>query len=305
MKVQYPGVDEAIEGDLRALKSILSMAKLIPKGHSYDSLFKEIRTMLHQEVDYARELETTREFRNRLADDPRYVIPEVFPEFSSKRILTTSFEKGIPLDSAEVLNLSQERRNALGVAALQLYFREIFEIGQVQTDPHFGNYRVRVGSGGESDQLILFDFGAVRKLSKTFLHSYLKIIRGAHTRNPKLMIEGATGLGFLKEEDPEELQNVFIEFCYLLNEPFYSPDIPGVLPTYFDSNGQYRFGDSDLPARVAKKGAQFIATFRLRPPPRELVFLDRKLGGTFILLSALKVKIRGSESVQRYIQLTT
>ena len=59
MKIQYPGVDAAIEGDLKALRSILSLAKLIPKGPKYDDLFQEVRAMLHQEVNYVRELELT------------------------------------------------------------------------------------------------------------------------------------------------------------------------------------------------------------------------------------------------------
>jgi predicted unusual protein kinase regulating ubiquinone biosynthesis (AarF/ABC1/UbiB family) len=56
IKIQYPGVDQAIEGDLKALKSILSVSKLIPRGPALDDMFKEVRQMLHQEVDYSRSL---------------------------------------------------------------------------------------------------------------------------------------------------------------------------------------------------------------------------------------------------------
>ena len=59
MKVQYPGVDRAIDSDIKALRSILSISKIIPKGPNYDDLFKEIQFMLHQEVDYSKELAST------------------------------------------------------------------------------------------------------------------------------------------------------------------------------------------------------------------------------------------------------
>ena len=52
MKIQYPGVDQAIESDIKALRSLLSLSKLIPKGPALDELFREVRQMLHQEVNY-------------------------------------------------------------------------------------------------------------------------------------------------------------------------------------------------------------------------------------------------------------
>lgn len=301
MKVQYPGVDQAIDGDLKALQSVLSISKLIPKGPKYDELFKEVRAMLHQEVDYTRELETTRHFRAKLADDSRFIIPDVIPELSTRRILTTTFEEGLPVDSPEVLALSQERRNALGAAALALYFRELFEFGAVQTDPHFGNYRVRLGKDGAPDQLVLLDFGAVRKLSKSFLDPYLEMIRGAHSRDAERVIKGATSVGFLVPEDTDEMKKVFVDLCFMITEPFYGPTTPGIRPEAFTSSGAYRFGESDLPLRVAKKAGQLAMTFKFRTPPREIVFLDRKLGGMFVFLSVLKAELNGNEIIFSYI----
>jgi predicted unusual protein kinase regulating ubiquinone biosynthesis (AarF/ABC1/UbiB family) len=302
IKIQYPGVDRAIEGDLKTLRSILSISKLIPKGPKYDELFEEVRTMLHQEVDYARELLTTQEFQKALADDPRYIVPETFPEFSTGRILTTSFEDGVAVDSPEVLGLSQERRNAIGCLALDLYFRELFQLQAVQTDPHFGNYRVRLGQNGQPDQLILFDFGAVRKLEKPFLDPYLEVVRGAHLRDRARIVQGAQKLGFLRPEDTEEQLAIFIELCYLVAEPFFTPTTPGVPKEFFDPDGAYQYGESDLPKRAARKGGQYAFAFKLRTPPREIIFLDRKLGGLFIFLSVLKVRLRGRDVIAKYLE---
>jgi predicted unusual protein kinase regulating ubiquinone biosynthesis (AarF/ABC1/UbiB family) len=307
MKVQYPGVDKAIEGDLKALRSLLSLVNLVPKGPKYDELFKEVRFMLHQEVNYSHELETTREFKQFLADDPRYIVPEVFPELSTKRILTTSLEDGVAVDSPEVLALSQERRNALGIAMMDLYFREIFKIGAVQTDPHFGNYRIKLGQGGAPDRIVLLDFGAVRRLPQSFWDVYLELVAGAHERNPTRLLAAATRMGFITDEDTEALKTTFIEFCYLITEPFYPPSLkmaPGevVGPSeLFDPDGSYIWGESDLPKRAAKKGALLAVSARFRSPPREIVFLDRKLGGVFIFLSVLKVRIRGSDVIRKYL----
>jgi len=333
MKVQYPGVDRAIEGDLKAMRSILSFSKLIPKGPKYDELFHEVRAMLHQEVDYARELELTQDFRNLLKNDSRYIVPEPILNLSTRRILTTSFEEGFAVDSPEVLGLSQERRNSLGVAFLDLYFRELFEFGQVQTDPHFGNYRVRLGTGenagmsfsatsgtiplnqapGATDRLVLFDFGAVRKFPESFRKPYLEMLRGAMKRDVDQVIRGASGLNFIREEDSLELKKSFADLCFLITEPFHSkpPSAPsgdtsedsevGIRSDLFESDGSYRWGDSDLSKRVARKGTELAMAFRLRPPPREIVFLDRKMGGIFVILSVLKVCIKSRDVIERYI----
>jgi len=301
MKIQYPGVDRAIEGDLKALQSILSLSKLIPKGPKYDDLFKEVRTMLHQEVDYSRELELTEEFRKYLGGDSRYVIPQTYPEFSTRRILTTSYESGLAVDSPEVLGLPLDRRNAIGIALLDLFFRELFEFGAVQTDPHFGNYRVRLGQPGGSDQLILFDFGAVRKFPKSFLGAYFEMVRGTFYRDQKRLLKGASGLGFILPDDSEELKEVFTQLCFLVSEPFCTPETPGVPAHLYNSQGAYRWGESDLPKRAAKKGAELVLSFKIRTPPREILFLDRKMGGIFIFLSVLKAEFLTRDVLKRYL----
>lgn len=287
LKIQYPGVDGAIEGDLKALRSLLSLSKLIPKGPAFDELFREVRQMLHQEVDYSRELELTREFREALAHDPRYIVPETFPEFSSKRVIATSLEIGVPVDSPEVLGLPEARRNAIARAALELYFQELFELGMMQTDPHFGNYRVRLGQGGEPDRLVLFDFGAVRKFPQTFLKPYYRMVRGAYLKDTAEIWAGARELGFLQEDDSQELLDHFADLCMAISEPFHTP--------------AYDWAESDLPKRVAGMGAQMAFSFKLRPPPREVVFLDRKMGGIFIFLSVLRARFDAAASLESYL----
>lgn len=298
MKIQYPGVDRAIDGDLAAMKSIFALSKLLPVGKQYEEIFQEVRQMLHQEVDYTIELKTTQNFKKLLEADSRYIVPEVIPEFSNKRVITTIWEEGVAIDGPEVKALSQARRNAIGVAALELYFRELFEFGAVQTDPHFGNYRVRLG---QPDRLVLLDFGAVREISKSFQQAYLEMVRGAHFQKPEQVIQGGIDLGFVRDEDSDEQKALFVELCYLITEPFYSKGTPGVRQDFFDSDGNYDFGKSDLPKRVTQKAPQIAFAFKLRTPPREILFLDRKLGGMFILLSSLGVKTRIDQVVRPYL----
>jgi predicted unusual protein kinase regulating ubiquinone biosynthesis (AarF/ABC1/UbiB family) len=288
LKIQYPGVDNAIDGDIKALRRLLSLTEWLPKIPATDELFAEVKSMLRHELDYERELKMLEFFRDKLKGDDRYVFPQPYPEFCTKRILAMSFEEGeLVSDAAE--KLSQGRRNSIGEAMLDLYFHELFTWRKVQTDPHFGNYRIRMGKGGRPDQLVLFDYGAVREVPAEFLKGYRKMLGGLfHGRREKFE-EGAIELGVLQESDPQELKDLFYSLCAAIVEPF-GPDQP------FDWQG------NDLPKRVSKITWDMVRKFPLRSPPREVVFLDRKMAGMFTFLSVLRAKIDARKVLRPHLE---
>ncbi|RYF09164.1 MAG: hypothetical protein EOO40_07385 [Deltaproteobacteria bacterium] len=87
----------------------------------------------------------------------------------------------------------------------------------------------------------------------------------------------------------------------MITEPFLPPTQASA--HLFTADGTYDWGRSDLAKRVARRGAQVALSFKLRAPPRESLFLDRKLGGMFIMLSALKVQIDGRKTLARYLPI--
>jgi predicted unusual protein kinase regulating ubiquinone biosynthesis (AarF/ABC1/UbiB family) len=295
LKVQYPKVDQAIDSDLKTMRFIFGALKILPQQEqALDALFNEVRTMLHQEVDYTQELNFTQDYAKMVAGDSRFIVPKVYPEISTQKVLATSFEEGVALDSLEVQRLSQERRDKLAMSFLDLYLRELLQFGTVQTDPHFGNYKVRLDPNGENDQWVLLDFGAVRNFPKTFMRSYAKLVRGSILENPELLLQGAAEIGFVKASDPEELKQIFVEFCYLMVEPFQLKD---------GKSQVYDWGTSDIPGRTVRKATALIKTFHARIPPREIVFLDRKSAGTFTVLAKLRAQLDAHELLMKYLAI--
>lgn len=297
LKIQYPGVDRSIASDVKALKSMLQVASLLPKGPDWEEIFEEVKQMLTHEVDYVRERKTTDLFSQILAGDDRFVIPKTFEEFSSPRVLATSFEEGVSVDDPRVMALSQERRNALGMAALEYYFKELFVWRKMQTDPHFGNYRVRLAPQGlekAKDQWIMLDFGAVREVPKRFARPYFDLIRAAALGDSAGIIQAGKGLGLLADGDPQALIDHFASLCLMITEPYRLDQ-------------EYDFGKSDLSKRSLQSVFNMVMNFKvsggiIRTPPRELVFLDRKLGGIFILLSTLGVKANVRPLLLEYLE---
>lgn len=273
LKIQYPGVDQAVETDLKLLKFILNLTEIMPRGPRFDQIFDEIRVMFHQEIDYRQERGYAEKFRTLTAGDARFVVARTHERYSTKRVLAMDYVAGVRADHPSVQELPQERRNALGAAFLELYLKELTEWRLVQTDPHLGNYLIQVDPEGKQDRLVLLDFGAAREVPADFLRSYLYLIQGGLHKDARAIEKGGRMLGLLKPEDTLQLVDDYARLCFLITEPFH---------------GVYDWGASDLPKRVAKSAASIFASYRLRSPPREFVFLDRKLGGVFVFLSVLK-----------------
>ncbi|HEV8078946.1 MAG TPA: AarF/ABC1/UbiB kinase family protein, partial [Marinobacter sp.] len=208
LKVQYPGVSAAVDSDLNAVAKLLKMARLVNFGPEFDDWLEEVRVMMHREVDYRLEADTTERFRQMLLDDPRFIVPRVLPEYSSAQVIASTYERGHAVNSPTVAAISLERRNELGKAALELFFRELFDWAEIQTDPNFGNYRIRLtgepGPEADHDRIVLLDFGAVQRYSDDFLQPVIQMIRASYEIDLDAVIDGGVQLRFMSRDWPTE-----------------------------------------------------------------------------------------------------
>lgn len=302
LKVQYPGVAKAIDSDLKVIKSILSVLKVVPGGDQFDEIYEEIRRMLHREVAYDKELVQLGKYRELLEDWPEFVVPKAYSEFSTGKVLCMDFISGRRFDDPEVKSISQERRNRLGAAMLKLLFHEIFEWRRVQTDPHIGNFLVQLEEDGyERDRIVLLDFGAVRKLPKSYVDPFRKMALASISDDKLGIQKQATALGFLREDDPVEVQDLFARVVLKGTEPFqkmYDGDSTGE-GEY--SGVDYDWGKNEVVDELAAMAKDAIFSFKLRPPPREAVFVDRKLIGTAMILKTLGVKYGPRKLALKYL----
>jgi len=291
VKIQYPGVSDSIDSDISTLSRLLAMTRLVPKELNLAPSFAEVRDMLRREVDYVAEARYTEDFRQRLAHDPRFVVPQVLPEYSSDRVLTMTYEAGVAVRDPAVQGLSQTRRNRLGAAFFELFATEFFDWGLLQTDPNFGNYRFRIGSRAGTDRIVLLDFGAMRHFERSFIRSYSQIVSGAVHRDHAEVLRGAVDIGLMQPQFPAPVLAAFAQMCELIVEPFAKADDPRVPAELHTRRGEYRWGASQLPMRVANVAARNALSTYFRVPPPEIVFLHRRLAGVFIMLATLDVEL--------------
>ncbi len=163
VKVQYPGIDKAIENDLKSFALLEAMvAPLARKYHSKEAL-DEIRSVFLAELDYRREADNTEIFRRIHAGDPDILVPRVWDGLSGRRVLTTELVGGQDY-ATFCANASQEERNKTSATVWRFMFRALFKHGVLYADPHPGNYRF-LGDG----KVAFLDYGCVKVMPPDLL----------------------------------------------------------------------------------------------------------------------------------------
>jgi predicted unusual protein kinase regulating ubiquinone biosynthesis (AarF/ABC1/UbiB family) len=300
LKIQYPGVAQAIDSDLNLVTQMLRLTKAVPQTREFEDWLDEVRMMMHREVNYPQEAETTRLFHSYLRNDERYIVPRIYPEYCTDTVLCMSFERGVPINSPRVLQLAQERRNKLAEAALDICCREVFEWGEIQTDPNFGNYLVRLGEkDGEPDRIVLLDFGAVRDFPEDLLALARRLTRAAFHKDRAAMTTAMQGFGFF-DNMPDSVKASLTDLFFLAIEPFSDlRDAPAEAVT---PEGRYDWSRGKLHARVAAAAARSAATRHFTIPPKEVMFISRKFMGAYTFMTVIGAQIYARALLEPYLQ---
>jgi predicted unusual protein kinase regulating ubiquinone biosynthesis (AarF/ABC1/UbiB family) len=275
LKVQYPGVVRSIESDVNNMATLLRASRILPMELDISGIVREAKRQLRQEADYLEEARFLVRYGELVADEPRFRVPRVHRDLTTKRILAMDFMPGKPLTSLSEPDVPQRRRDRVGALLYHLLFRELFEFRMMQTDPNFGNYLV----DEESGDLDLLDFGSTVDFTAEFADRYARICRAMIDDDLDEVERVATEIGYLREDDPPEHAQQVIDIILLVCEPLRH-------------DGPYDFGASDLTARARDAGLDLV--FRsgyFRAPPPETIFLHRKLIGTFLLCGRIGARV--------------
>ena len=172
VKVQYPGVAEAIDADLRTADLLGAMLAFGFKSLNPEDMVAEIKDRLREELDYKREAANQQMFIDFYKDHPFIHVPEVFHEFSTGRILMTELVAGHSF--AEVCEWPQEQRDMAGEAIFRFVFRSLYRFRAFNGDPHPGNY-IFHGDGKVS----FLDFGLIKHFTVDEMHMFQSMVKAA------------------------------------------------------------------------------------------------------------------------------
>jgi predicted unusual protein kinase regulating ubiquinone biosynthesis (AarF/ABC1/UbiB family) len=170
VKVQYPGVDDAIRADLVNTDLLFRVLGMMFPGLEPGPLIEELRERLTEELDYVNEATNQRFFADAFAGHPFISVPAVIDEYSTGRVLTTELATGARFD--EVEGWSQAERNLAGEAIYRFVFRSLYQLHAFNGDPHPGNYLFRPGG-----HVTFLDFGLVKRYRPEDVHLFEAFIR--------------------------------------------------------------------------------------------------------------------------------
>ncbi|MBP1807397.1 ABC1 kinase family protein [Rubellimicrobium aerolatum] len=271
IKVQYPGVARSIDSDVDNVAALLRLSRLAPEGLDLAPLLAEAKRQLREEADYAAEAGHLRRFGALLADDPRFRVPEVAADLSTPRVLAMTYEPGEPLES--LARAPQATRDRVAAAILDLGLAELFRLGWMQTDPNLANYR------WDGDRVVLLDFGATRSVPPDLARLYRRMLLAARDRDRTAAEAALRAFGALDDRTPPAHRAEALALFDLAAGAMLH-------------DGPFDFGRSDLLQVLRDRGtalAQDRSAWRV--PPAEAIFVQRKLGGLYLLAARLGARL--------------
>jgi predicted unusual protein kinase regulating ubiquinone biosynthesis (AarF/ABC1/UbiB family) len=159
VKVQYPGVDDAIRADLANVDLLFSATGMLFPGLDPKALVAELKERLVEELDYRLEAENQRLFADYYAGHPFITVPGVVDELSTTRVLTTDWSDGARFDEV-ASSWSPDERNLAAEAIYRFVFGSLYRLKAFNGDPHPGNYLFEPGG-----RVTFLDFGRVKRFT--------------------------------------------------------------------------------------------------------------------------------------------
>ncbi len=273
VKVQYPGVDEAIEADLENTDMLFAMLGTLFPGMDPEPIVAELRERLTEELDYRVEAANQLLFAQAYRGHPYIHIPEVVPELSAKRVLTTELAEGARF--SEVIDWPDAERQLAAETLYRFAFGSIYRLAAFNGDPHPGNYLFREGG-----RVTFLDFGLCRHFDATEVDVFEQMTEAMAVEHDIVRFRTVLeSIGILPSDagfDDEALRDYFGHFYeFVLRD-----EVREMTPEY-SSESVRRFFDISGPHAEIMKQANL---------PPSMVIIQRINLGLFALFGDLRAR---------------
>jgi len=273
VKVQFPGVAESIDSDVDNLGALIGASGLLPRHIDIKPLLAEAKSQLHEEADYLAEAAHLARFHDWLEADARYLLPRPDAELSGRTILAMDYIESRPLEALEAEE--QGLRDRIVTDLFDLLFRELFELGAIQSDPNLANYRY----DPERACLVLLDFGAVRTLPSDLVAGYRDLLRAGAAADAEGLQAAAGRIGYFDADTPGDQLELLLKIMMAAAAPLRA-------------EGGFDFAASDLAGELRDDGMELGLERGYRHlPPVDALYLHRKFGGLYLLARRLKARV--------------
>jgi len=287
VKVQYPGIATSIDSDLGVLKFGLTR---FAKGGNIDHIMKEIEDRLHEEVDYEIEADNTEHFSKNFIHE-LIVIPKIEREFSSTKVLTSSFLEGKSFQEFLDANPTQKEKNHYAQLIFDSFFMGLYHLQMIHADPNPGNFIFM-----EKGKLGLIDFGCVKRLEDDFLKDFSELhVALMDNIDDAEVTKLYANLNMIDDDTPQKMLEFYQEVIKPLDRIYI--EIFENESYNFKENSDFSKRGFDTIMEVQKK--QITAVHNMN---EEYIFVDRTLLGYYAMFEKMEATIdtRVASKLVRY-----
>jgi predicted unusual protein kinase regulating ubiquinone biosynthesis (AarF/ABC1/UbiB family) len=209
VKIQYPGIDGIVRADLRNLMFVLRLLARLERSFDFRVLMREALKYVPMELDFEHEADNCETIRRNLAGDPAVLVPRVYREYTTRRVLVMELVDGIKITDVAGLDRAGISRHAVAQKLTELFCAQILRDGFFHADPHPGNILVQPGP-----RLVLLDFGLAKDFPPAFRDGIVRLTLAILTSNRDAIAKCFIDLGFrTRDGSPETLvalSNLFL-----------------------------------------------------------------------------------------------
>jgi len=224
VKIQYPGVAEAVETDLRNMNMLLPLVKRLAPGLDGKALAAELRERIGEELDYELEAQNQRRVERMFRDHPFIKVPKVYTELSSRRVLVSEFVEGEGFESVKAL--PEADRDRYGEIVFRFFFHLLHKERFCSGDPHPGNYIRR-----KDGSVCFLDFGLMKAVTKETLAEEHALVSAVLAQDHVGVKASLVDLGYLPEPDKFDAQ-MLLEQMTVAGEWQFAPGFRRITPDY-------------------------------------------------------------------------
>lgn len=202
VKVLRPGIERLVKIDLNAVNQVVKFLKKFTDWGRYMDLtliYQEFKDTVYEELDYLQEGKNAEIIADNSRDLDRVLIPKIYWDYTTKRVLTMEYMQGIKISNYDELDRAGIDRKQVARLLVQIYCKQIFIDGFFHADPHPGNLFVT-----EEGKIVLIDFGMTGSINDELREQLTKLAAAAVKRDHLQVVHWLKEMGFLHKEAPEE-----------------------------------------------------------------------------------------------------
>lgn len=265
LKVQYVGLNEQFETDIKLLNNIVYY---IHGDKDFQSIINDIEKKLYDELDYAKELKNHQIFYDIWKNDKNIHISKLIPELCNDKIICMELINGETLNHF-INDSTQEQKNHIGNNLIKFIFTSLYNHGLFFSDNHYGNFLIE-----NKEKLYIMDFGCVNELDETLLNFVKNLHISLMKNNKDDFLLNMTNIGIINDSVSQESKDFMYDFFKVMCKPWISEE-------EFEFSDEWVFSSSI-------KNPDLISEWNV---PSNIIYLAKIPFGLSNILTKMNVKV--------------